>query len=199
MTIPTPTPTPPPNGLRLNLGCGMNLLPGFINVDKFGSPDIKHDLECFPWPWPDNSVEHIVMNHVLEHLGQTTEIYFNIIRELYRICRDGGRIYITVPHPRNDEFLNDPTHVRVITENGLDLFCQEKNRLWAKEKRSNSPLGLYLNVDFVVIRAEFILTPLWQEKLDNKTCSPEEIYEAIERYNNVVKETQILLEAKKPN
>ena len=199
MTTPAPTPNQPPTGLRLNLGCGMNLLPGFINVDKFGSPDIQHDLERFPWPWPDNSVEHIVMNHVLEHLGQTTEIYFNIIRELYRICQDGGRIYITVPHPRNDEFLNDPTHVRVITENGLDLFCQEKNRLWAKEKRSNSPLGLYLNVDFVVTSAEFILTPTWQEKLDNKTCSADDIYEAIERYNNVVKETQILLEAKKSN
>ena len=184
----------PQTALKLNLGCGMNLLPGFINVDKFGAPDVKHNLETFPWPWPDNSVEHVVMQHVLEHLGQTTETYFKIISELYRICKGGGKIYITVPHPRHDSFLNDPTHVRAITENGLELFSKTKNRQWVKEKRPNSPLGLYLDVDFSIVSANFFLTPEWQEKLDSKACSPEAIYEAIQRYNNVVKETQIILE-----
>lgn len=187
----------PHTTLKLNLGCGMNFLPDFINVDKYGTPDVTCDLEVFPWPWPDNSVEHIAMQHVLEHLGQTTEAYLKIIGELYRICKNGGRVYIVVPHPRHDDFLNDPTHIRAITENGLDLFSKEKNRQWAQEKRSNSPLGLFLDIDFSIISANFILTQAWQEKLDRKICSPEEIHEAIQRYNNVVKETQIILEAKK--
>ena len=176
----------------------MNPLPGFINVDKYGTPDVLHDLETFPWPWPDDSVGLILLKHVLEHLGETTEVYLKIIQELYRICRDKGQVYITVPHPRHDSFLNDPTHVRVITENGLELFSQAKNRQWAQEGRPNSPLGLFLNVDFVVASATFVLTSSWQEKLDRKACSTEEIYEAIERYNNVVKETQIILEVCKP-
>ena len=183
--------------LKLNLGCGMNPLPGFVNVDKFGSPDVKHDLEIFPWPWPDNCVEHVVLKHVLEHLGQTTEVYFAIIQELYRICKNGGQIYITVPHPRHDDFLNDPTHVRVITENGLALFSKTKNRAWVQEKRPNSPLGLFLDVDFEITSANFILTREWQEKLDHKTLSPEAIYDAIQRYNNVVKEIQIILKVRK--
>ena len=56
--------------LKLNLGCGQHHREGYINVDKYGSPDILHDLETFPWPWRDNSVKEILLYHVLEHLGQ---------------------------------------------------------------------------------------------------------------------------------
>lgn len=43
-------------GLRLNLGCGAKRLEGYINVDKFGDPDFRFDLETFPYPWQDNSM-----------------------------------------------------------------------------------------------------------------------------------------------
>ena len=55
--------------LRLNLGCGAKHLEGYINVDKFGNPDVRLDLETFPWPWEDNSAIAIELRHVLEHLG----------------------------------------------------------------------------------------------------------------------------------
>ncbi|MEO5332572.1 MAG: hypothetical protein H7839_11155 [Magnetococcus sp. YQC-5] len=184
-------------GIKLNLGCGMHPMPGFVNVDKYGDPDVKHDLTVFPWPWAANSVDQIVMHHVLEHLGETTEVYFNIIKELYRICQGGARIFITVPHPRHDDFMHDPTHVRPITENGLALFSKASNRQWARENRSNSPLGLFLDVDFMVINATYILTHGWQAKLDRQECTQEEVYSAIDRFNNVVKEIEIVLEVVK--
>jgi hypothetical protein len=37
--------------LRLNLGGGNNRLPGYLNVDKFGDPDLRFDLETFLYPW----------------------------------------------------------------------------------------------------------------------------------------------------
>src|SRR5947208_13026944 len=106
-----PMSTPPAGPLKLNLGCGQNHRPGYVNVDRAGSPDVKWDLEQFPWPWEDSSVGEVVMFHVLEHLGESTATYLKIIQEIYRVCQDGAAIQITVPHPRHDDFLNDPTHV----------------------------------------------------------------------------------------
>ena len=50
--------------IKFNLGCGEKRILGFINVDKFGTPDINHYLESFPWPWESNSVSEIVLIHV---------------------------------------------------------------------------------------------------------------------------------------
>jgi len=101
--------------LRLNLGCGAKHLEGYINVDKFGNPDIRLDLETFHWPWEDNSAIEIELSHVLEHLGQQTEVYLKIIQEIYRICKAGAKVHVRVPQHRHDDLLHDPTHMRAIT------------------------------------------------------------------------------------
>ncbi|MCP4148114.1 MAG: hypothetical protein GY757_10235, partial [bacterium] len=70
--------------LKLNLGCGKRHFPRFVNVDKYGEPELRHDLEVTPWPWEDNSVSKILMLHVLEHIGAETGLFFSIIKEMYR-------------------------------------------------------------------------------------------------------------------
>ena len=59
-------------------------------------------------------------------------------------------IKIIFTHPRNDDFLSDPTHVRPITILGLQLFDKELNLEWEKKNAANSPLALINNVDFNV-------------------------------------------------
>lgn len=178
---------------KLNLGCGTDFLKGYINVDKYGNPDKKTDLEVFPWPWKNNSIKEIVMKHTLEHLGATTDTYLNIIKELYRICKPNALIHITVPHPRHDHFLNDPTHVRPITADGLVLFSKKENKLWEKQGVSNTKLGLFLNVDLELLSSTHNLDPKWQQMFDNKEIDEEGILTAISLYNNVVAETKIVL------
>jgi hypothetical protein len=186
--------------LRLNLGCGNRKLAGWVNVDKVAAcdPDQVCDLEQFPWPWPDNSVEAVQLHHVLEHLGASTDTYLGIVKELYRVCRGGAKIEIAVPHPRHDDFLTDPTHVRPITLGGLEMFSQASNRKWIAGGGANTPLGIYLGVDFSMIDAQQALEEPWRSKAQSGEISPVELRVAAMRYNNVVKTTHVVLQVVKP-
>ena len=70
--------------MKLNLGCGGDKRPGWTNVDKYPefAPDQVTDLEQLPWAWADDSVDEVMLRHVLEHLGATPDLYLGIIKEL---------------------------------------------------------------------------------------------------------------------
>ena len=182
------------NDLKLNLGCGEKRLPGYINVDKFGNPDIKHDLESFPWPWENNSISEIKLIHVLEHLGKETETYFGILKEIYRICKNGAKIFIIVPHYRHEFFYDDPTHVRVVTPLGLRLFSKKLNQQWIQKGAANSPLGLYLDLDFEL--RETIIKPSkdWFRLHPEKNVDINLLQQESAIYNNLIEQYEMILE-----
>ncbi len=182
------------NGLKLNLGCGEKRLPGYINVDKYGSPDIKHDLESLPWPWETNSVSDIVLIHVLEHLGKDVEIYFGIFKEMYRICNHGAKIKIIVPHFRHQFFYDDPTHVRVVTPLGLQLFSQRLNKLWAEKGAANSPLGLYLDINFELRQTIIKPSEDWFRLHPDKNVDVKLLQQEANIYNNLIEQYDMLIE-----
>jgi ubiquinone/menaquinone biosynthesis C-methylase UbiE len=186
--------------MKLNLGCGYNKLEGFVNVDSQSTcaPDQVVDLESIPWPYPDNSVEQIVMTHVLEHLGADKQTFFGIMKELYRVCKPNATVHIIVPHPRHDTFIGDPTHVRVITPRVLSLFSKTLNREWIERGAANTPLGLYLEVDFETVSTQTVLDHAWMAKFKvNGVVDAERATEAIDTYNNVATEYRMVLRAVK--
>lgn len=181
--------------IKLNLGCGRNKRAGFVNVDKFGDADRLHDLEIFPWPCPDSAADEVVLNHVLEHLGATPAIFRGIMRELYRVCAPGAKVHVAVPHPRHDNFLGDPTHVRVITPEVLSLFSRRNCQLWAEQGAANSPLALYWGVDFEIRETGITLEEPWASDFSAGRIDALEVDRAVKRYNNVVSEIRMTLEA----
>jgi hypothetical protein len=181
--------------LRLNLGCGTNFREGYVNVDKYGAPDVVCDLEKFPWPWEDNSVEEIRLDSILEHLGQNNETFLNVMKELYRICKPEAIISIVAPHPRHMNFINDPTHVRAITVAGMHLFSKKKNLEWQAQRAANSPYALHLGVDFEVIKEAFVLEEPWKNAFETGKLSREQLAVAVQQHNNVVRDIVIVLKA----
>ena len=83
---------------RLNFGSAHDRVEGFENVDAMywdGNTDIMHDMTDFPYPFNDNSIEEIRSVESLEHVSfKLTE---KIIKEWYRMLKEGGKLYIQVP------------------------------------------------------------------------------------------------------
>ena len=186
--------------MKLNLGCGARRMPGWINVDKMAAcaPDQVVDLERFPWPWPDAAVEEILLNHVLEHLGASPDVYIGVFKEMWRVCRNGATVNIVVPHPRHDDFLGDPTHVRAVTGAGLEMFSRRANEAWRAGGFANTPLALYHGVDFEIVDDEMVLDEPWRSDLAAGRLDRAALNAAVSRYNNVVKEQRFRLRAVKP-
>ncbi len=183
--------------LRLNLGCGAKRLNGYVNVDKFGAPDLRFDLETFPYPWEKDSVAEIEMHHVLEHLGQQTEVYFEIIQELYRICQPGAKVHVTVPHHRSDRFFHDPTHVRPITPVGLSMFSKRLNREWLASGKAFTLLALYLDVDFELAHVAYTPSEVWLEWYPESASDTELLLKESAIYSNLIKNVEMTLTAVK--
>lgn len=186
-----------PTLLKLNLGCGVRKFDGFVNVDKYGEPDVKCDLEAAVWPWPDSSADEVRLIHVLEHLGGTPDTFRHVLQELFRVCAGGAKVLIVVPHARHDNFLGDPTHVRAITPQLLSLFDREQCEAWKAAGYANSPLALYWGVDFRVADLKKVPAEPYKTLLHEGAVTVEELATYERELNNVIEELQVVWEVRK--
>ncbi len=83
--------------LKLNLGCGYDYRPGWINIDAVAKthPDLVHDLNR-PLPFETGSVTKVVAQDILEHF--TYEDVDLVIGEIARVLRTRGQLHIRVPN-----------------------------------------------------------------------------------------------------
>jgi SAM-dependent methyltransferase len=117
----------------LNLGCGRKKLDHAVNVDITSNtdPDLVHDLEKTPWPFPDNHFAEVVMNDVLEHLNDLVAA----MEEIYRVCLPGALVRITVPHFSSANAFTDPTHRHYFGWFSMDYFTGEHEHSYYTEAR----------------------------------------------------------------
>ena len=184
--------------MKLNMGCGFNKRAGFLNVDLAPEcqPDLVCDLESLPWPWENDSVDEVVFHHSLEHIGQSPRVFLGMIKELYRVCRDNARVRINVPHPRHDDFINDPTHVRIITPSTLSLFDRRVNDEIKALKGANTCLAHYLDVDFFLESQELVLCEPYLTQHQKRQLSNADVELMSREWNNVASEYRIVIVAR---
>lgn len=119
--------------VRLNVGCCKKHEKDFINLDlnDYGQ-DILWDVRD-GIPFPDNSVDIIWSQHVMEHF---TEVESQaVLREFYRILKVGGTMIHTTPHASDPTscyfdhktFWNEARVETIPTLNGLEGFSVIKN------------------------------------------------------------------------
>jgi hypothetical protein len=186
--------------MKFNMGCGHNRLDGYVNVDSSpnSAADQIVDLEQTPWPWADGCAEEVLFNHSLEHMGAEAKVFLAIIQDLYRICADGAVVQINAPHPRHDNFIGDPTHVRIVTPKVLSLFDKSKNDHWKARGEANTPFAHYLEVDFRMETAITIVAEPYYSRMQSGELTPQAVHELIQSHNNVASEHRMTLRAHKP-
>jgi len=110
----------------LNLGCGLDHIPGGVNVDidKRFKPDLVLDLEQ-PLPFEDSSFDLVIAYHIFEHIHN----FKQLMSELWRILKPGGLLKVKVPSRDHFVAYQDPTHVRFFDLHTFDYFTPMPARL----------------------------------------------------------------------
>lgn len=82
--------------MKLNLGCGDDVKPGYVNVDRRERDGVVvADLSKFPWPFADGSATEILLYDFLEHFPYRSTAV--ILSEVWRVLALGGHVEIQVP------------------------------------------------------------------------------------------------------
>jgi SAM-dependent methyltransferase len=124
--------------VRLNLGAANNHEPGFLNLDLDArtNPDVLHDLELPPLPFPEATFDCILGSHVFEHITN----FLPLVADLYRILKPGGFLIAVTPHCGSDDAWDSPHHVRAFSENTWHYVCQA---LYERTTLEHAGFGAY--------------------------------------------------------
>ncbi|MEM2956656.1 MAG: methyltransferase domain-containing protein [Candidatus Pacearchaeota archaeon] len=99
---------------KLNFGCGKDIRKGWVNVDiqKGKGIDKSFDFRKFPYPFKSNTFDYVLIDNVLEHLPNPQRV----MKEIWRICKNGAIVKIVVPYYNSYYAYGDPTHVNFYNE-----------------------------------------------------------------------------------
>lgn len=103
----------------LNLGCGLSTYaaPNVVNLDyaPHKGINIVCDLAQGKLPFPDESFDLILANHVLEHIPN----WWGCFKELCRVLKPEGKIEVWIPPVSSDTALTYRDHINYL---GVESF-----------------------------------------------------------------------------
>ncbi len=84
---------------KLHLGCGSNLLPGWINTDFPPKSDSVTELDATkPFPFENDSFDYVFSEHMIEHISYEDGHF--MLKECFRILKPCGKIRCSTPDLR---------------------------------------------------------------------------------------------------
>lgn len=170
--------------MKLNVGCGRDVRPGYINIDRTATPGIDiavdlNELDKTKLPIDDNVVTEVLMSHVIEHIGNVLPL----MDELYRVAVPGALCHINCPYGSSDDADEDPTHVRRMFPGSFGYFSQPY--YWKADYGYRG--------DWQVTQVDLVLSHTVPESL-----SRDEAITYVRSFRNVVSEMRATLTAVKP-
>jgi len=114
--------------IKLHIGCGGNLLPGWINADITTRAPYWIDARR-PLPFPDDTVAYIFAEHLIEHLTKSEAAAF--LAECFRVLKHRGVLRLSTPDlfAYAGAYVEDSPRIHEVTEREMRLFphsCIEK-------------------------------------------------------------------------
>ena len=155
--------------MKLNLGCGTDIRKGYVNVDD-GSmwadilPDglMINDLNNFPWPFKSNSVDEVLMWHVLEHLPNTAMV----LKEVKRILKHGGKFWGQVPYGNSHDGRTHWQHCRFFNARSFETIAHDFGMQIVTAKNGTHMINWRHKIRNLVPFREFLALAGWSEAFD---------------------------------
>ena len=96
--------------LYIQLGCGINRLPGWMNLDMPVFDITK------PLPWNDQSIDALFLEHVIEHIPSNQAYAF--MKEAWRTLKPGGILRLSFPDLLRIARESTPQYIRFLQSHG---------------------------------------------------------------------------------
>ena len=138
-------------------------------IDSFKGckPDKVMDLKQTPYPFESNSISEVNMRNIIEHLPLEPEKFFPVLQEIYRISMPKARVFIRCPHPNHRWQVEDLTHQKPISYDGLLLLSKTQCQKNINAGSSKTPLAFIYNIDFEIVDYKLFLDPEIKEHITN--------------------------------
>jgi len=168
--------------MKLNIGAGYKHVEGFASVDirPETKPDYVADLEqegCLK-AIRDDIVDEVVLSHTFEHISHIQ----GLMREIYRVCASGAIVRVICPYWSHRSSVEDPTHVRMMTERSMMYF--------SKNTIGSDGLPFVKDYNFKTVSITLIPDKNYQYLADD----PQKLLEESKKYLNVVEQIVYVLE-----
>ena len=90
-----------PGERKLHLGCGTNLLTGWLNTDLDPHRSARTTMHLDAtrrFPFKDGTFDYVFSEHMIEHISYADGV--RMLSECYRVLRSGGTVRISTPDLR---------------------------------------------------------------------------------------------------